>query len=59
MTPELSIRAKILAEGGQELWDQFMDELREQHLGLPRESGAASVFERLEGAYQTMTSGTS
>jgi hypothetical protein len=33
---ELAIRAELLEAGGPELWDQFMDELREHHLGLTR-----------------------
>lgn len=52
VTPELSVRARLLAEGGPELWHNFMAELREQHLGVPREPGMPSVFERLEQAYQ-------
>ena len=59
VTPELSIRAKILAEGGPELWEQFMDELREQHLGIARRPDSPSVFDRLERAYRQMTFGTS
>lgn len=56
VTPELSIRAKILAEGGPELWEAFMDELREQHLGIVRPPGTPSVFDRLELAYRSMIS---
>lgn len=52
VTPELSIRAKLLAEGGPELWERFMDELREQHLGVLRPPGSASVAESLERAYR-------
>lgn len=48
---ELSIRAELLEEGGPELWDEFMDELREQHLGIPRPPGTESVFDRLRAAY--------
>src|SRR5581483_613802 len=33
---ELGVRAKLLAEGGPRMWDAFMDELRERHLGKPR-----------------------
>jgi DNA-binding HxlR family transcriptional regulator len=51
-TPELSIRAQLLEEGGPELWDEFMDELREQHLGIPRPPGSASVMDRLRAAYE-------
>jgi DNA-binding HxlR family transcriptional regulator len=52
VTPELSVRAKILADGGPELWQEFTDELRAQHLGAPHQPGAPSVFERLNSAYQ-------
>jgi DNA-binding HxlR family transcriptional regulator len=48
---ELSIRAEILEDGGQPLWDDFMDELRVLHLGAERKPGP-SVLERLTEAYQ-------
>lgn len=35
VSEELSIRAKLLTEGGQPMWDRFMAELREEHLGVP------------------------
>jgi DNA-binding HxlR family transcriptional regulator len=35
-TPELAVRARLLEEGGPPLWEDFMDELREEHLGIPR-----------------------
>ncbi len=35
-TPELSVRARLLEEGGPPLWEDLMDELREIHLGIPR-----------------------
>jgi DNA-binding HxlR family transcriptional regulator len=34
-TRELSIRAQLLEEGGPEMWDAFMTELRSLHLGAP------------------------
>jgi DNA-binding HxlR family transcriptional regulator len=34
-TPQLLVRAELLAEGGPAMWEQFMDELREVHLGTP------------------------
>ncbi len=34
-TPPLRVRAELLAEGGPAMWEQFMDELREVHLGTP------------------------
>ncbi len=51
-SPELAIRAELLAAGGPELWEDFMDELREQHLGTPREPDAVSVFAQLQAAYE-------
>lgn len=35
-TPELSVRARLLEDGGRPLWQDLMDELREVHLGIPR-----------------------
>lgn len=49
---ELSVRAELLEKGGPELWERFMDELREQHLGIPRPAGSASVFTELREAYE-------
>lgn len=34
-TPRLAARARLLEDGGPELWDRFMDELRVLHLGSP------------------------
>jgi len=56
VTRELAIRAKLLEEGGPELWAEFMDELREVHLGVPRPAGARSVSARLDEAYQAEVS---
>ncbi|HLV04767.1 MAG TPA: helix-turn-helix domain-containing protein [Actinomycetaceae bacterium] len=52
VTPELSIRAQVLEEGGPALWEDLMDELREIHLGIPRPAGTPSVLERLQTAYE-------
>ena len=49
---ELSVRAELLEQGGPELWERFMDELREQHLGIPRPPGTPSVFGELQAAYE-------
>ena len=49
---ELSIRAELLEEGGPQLWEEFMAELREQHLGIPRPEGSESVLDRLRAAYE-------
>jgi len=37
-TPAMRIGAELLVAGGPELWDDFMAELRERHLGIPRPS---------------------
>lgn len=52
VSPELAIRAELLENGGPELWDAFMDELRELHLGIPRTDGAGSVLGALTEAYR-------
>jgi DNA-binding HxlR family transcriptional regulator len=53
VSEDLSVRARLLADGGQPLWDRFMAELREEHLGVP--AGPApdgqSVREGLRAAY--------
>ncbi len=50
---ELSVRAALLEHGGPELWDRFMAELREQHLGVPRADATPSVVAELQAAYET------
>ena len=53
VSEELGIRARLLSEGGPRMWAEFMDELRETHLGVKRRRKAgASVGERLQAAYQ-------
>jgi DNA-binding HxlR family transcriptional regulator len=54
VTEELSIRARLLEEGGPKMWEEFMDELRALHLGLKGKppAGRASVLQRLTAAYQ-------
>jgi DNA-binding HxlR family transcriptional regulator len=52
---ELGIRARLLDEGGPRLWADFMDELRETHLGLPRRRRKGpTVAERLQRAYEAV-----
>ena len=53
---ELSIRAQVLEEGGPQLWEDFMQELRVLHLGADPVGGAVSVMERLEKAYREAVS---
>lgn len=55
VTQELSVRAQLLYEGGPPMWEEFMDELRELHLGIerPRSRRArVSVMQRLQQAYE-------
>jgi DNA-binding HxlR family transcriptional regulator len=53
VTEELGIRAKLLSEGGPKMWAEFMDELRETHLGvIKRKKAGPSVGERLRKAYE-------
>ncbi len=61
VTEELGIRARLLDEGGPKLWADFMDELRETHLGVPRRRRrrpGASVAERLQAAYEAVAART-
>ena len=52
VSEELGIRAKLLNEGGPKMWAEFMDELRETHLGVKkRKKSGPSVGERLQAAY--------
>ncbi len=50
VTPEMSIRAELLAEGGPALWEKFMEELRFLHLGAPQPE--RSVLDELTEAYR-------
>ena len=53
VSEELGIRAKLLDQGGPKLWAEFMDELRETHLGVKRRKKTGpSVGERLQAAYE-------
>jgi DNA-binding HxlR family transcriptional regulator len=50
---ELGIRAQLLADGGPRMWEAFMDELRERHLGKAREKRSGpSVTAQLQEAYK-------
>lgn len=46
-------RAQVLTAGGPPLWEAFMDELRETHLGARRAAApnGPTVAERLDAAY--------
>lgn len=50
VTEALSIRARLLEEGGPPMWEAFMEELRRDHLGQPGEG--RSVLAELQAAYE-------
>jgi DNA-binding HxlR family transcriptional regulator len=52
VSEEMSIRARLLEEGGPQLWDDFMDELRAAHLGAKRRKSGVTVAERLRAAFE-------
>lgn len=59
-TPALRARAELLEAGGPKLWNDYMDELRETHLGIPRPRPTrTAVSERLESAYTESAQGRS
>lgn len=51
VSEELSIRAELMEQGGPELWDRFMDELRHDHLGALLD-GPPRVRAMLQAAYE-------
>jgi DNA-binding HxlR family transcriptional regulator len=56
-TPRLRVRAELLANGGPVIRAQFMDELREIHLGhAARPAAGPRVTERLSSAHASLSS---
>jgi DNA-binding HxlR family transcriptional regulator len=53
-TPDFAIRAQLLEEGGQPLWDAFMDEMRHAHLGRALPAGHEPVLARMTAAYEAL-----
>jgi DNA-binding HxlR family transcriptional regulator len=58
VSEELGIRAELLEQGGPRMWERFMRELREEHLGAPMEARPArrrpSVRATLKAAYEAV-----
>ena len=53
VTDELAARARLLGEGGPEMWRRFADELRTVHLGeAVRDHAGPSVHQQLEQAFE-------
>ncbi len=53
---KLSIRARLMEAGGPPLWERFMAELRQEHLGDSLPPGPC-VRAELEAAYQKVVAG--
>ncbi|WP_218940285.1 winged helix-turn-helix transcriptional regulator [Denitrobaculum tricleocarpae] len=53
-TPQYSIRAQLLEEGGPEMWERFMDDLRVEHLGKTSRRLGPTVAEELQAAFDAM-----
>lgn len=52
-TKRLRVRAELLEDGGPALWEEFMAELRESHLSIPRPADAGPApSQRLREAYE-------
>ena len=55
VSEELSIRATLLDDGGPAMWEQFMSELRAEHVGEPLPHGQLpSVRANLQAGYQAV-----
>ncbi|MDB5535187.1 MAG: MarR family transcriptional regulator [Devosia sp.] len=55
VSEELSIRAVLLEEGGLPMWEQFMSELRAEHLGASLPDGQGpSVRAQLQAGYEAV-----
>lgn len=55
VSDELSARARVLAEGGPELWGRFMDELRAEHLGSAPLATRPTTRDLLDDADESAT----
>jgi DNA-binding HxlR family transcriptional regulator len=58
---ELSTIARVLEEGGPRMWERFMSELREEHIGASDSGGSdpgeVSVTATLKAAYEEVIAG--
>lgn len=58
---ELSVSARVLEEGGPRMWERFMSELREEHIGASNgggpDRGEVSVAATLQAAYEEVVAG--
>lgn len=54
VSPELSIRAQLMEEGGPDMWERFMAELRAEHLGVAPDTRVPSVRAALQAGYEAV-----
>jgi DNA-binding HxlR family transcriptional regulator len=54
VSAKMSIRAQLLEEGGPALWERFMADLREDHLGQPTNRSGKSVAAELRIAFEQL-----
>ncbi len=53
VTESFSVRARLLDEGGRDLWERFMAELRVMHIERPAAKAESEVLRQLTEAYRT------
>ena len=53
-TRKYAIRAELLEQGGPEMWANFMDDLRAEHLGAEKRWPGPTVAEELARAFKAM-----
>ncbi|MER9593869.1 helix-turn-helix domain-containing protein [Mesorhizobium sp. M0244] len=54
VSDELSIRAELLEKGGPPMWEQFMNELRHEHLGTSPAPSGPTVRATLQAGYDAV-----
>ena len=54
VTPALAVRNQVLEEGGREMQEAFMAELRERHLGIPNPRTGRSISAQLQEAFDEL-----
>jgi DNA-binding HxlR family transcriptional regulator len=58
VSPELSIRAVLLDRDGPAMWEDFMEDLRAEHMGIARsDPERPEVRARLQAAYEDVLAG--
>lgn len=55
VSPEFAIRNQVLEEGGRDMQEAFMDELRERHLGIRNPRTGPPASEQLQAAFDAVS----